>query len=132
MERVKNNQRYFTLVGGRQNENETIEECLVREVFEETGLRIKTHAKVYYEPHTEPYKNQHIFICTVEPHSDIQLLEVSEEALLNKNPYHDNKHTPMWVSAKSFASLPFRTPQLQEHILKGLKKGFPREVITLK
>ena len=30
MERIKNNQRYFTLVGGRKNDNETLEQCLIR------------------------------------------------------------------------------------------------------
>jgi ADP-ribose pyrophosphatase YjhB (NUDIX family) len=132
MERIKNNQRYYTLVGGRQNESESIEECLIREVFEETGLRILSYAKAYYEPHTEPYNNQHIFVCTVEQHSGIQLDELSEEALLNKNPYQENRHTPMWVPLSSFASLPFRTPQLQERIVKALKKGFPREVQNLR
>lgn len=132
MERIKNNQRYFTLVGGRKNDNETIEQCLVREIREETGLEITDYSQVYYEPHTEPYNNQYIFICTVAPHADIKLGEYSEEAQLNQNPYQENKHTPMWVPVKSFATLPFRTPQLQEYIVKALKKGFPREIVNLR
>ncbi len=132
MERQKNNQRYFTLVGGRKNPDEIIEQCLKREINEETGLVISTFSQVFYEPHPEPYNNQYIFLCTVEPHTEIQLGEYSEEALLNRNPYEQNVHKPMWVPVSSFKSLPFRTPQIHEQIVKALKKGFPKKVIDLR
>lgn len=132
MHRSKENQQYFTLVGGRKNEGESIEECLVREILEETGLQITNHKQVYYEPHTAPYNNQYIFICTVAPHGETVLQEYSEEAILNNNVYKNNKHTPMWVPLKSFKSLAFRTPQLHEEIIKALKKGFPKDVKHLR
>ena len=132
MHRSKEGNQYFTLVGGRKDDNETIEQCLIREVKEETGLDIKEYSYVYYEPHREPYNNQHIFVCTLQPHAGIQLQEWSEEAQLNKNVYKDNKHTPMWVPVNSFKSLAFRTPQLHEEIQKALKKGFPKKPIALK
>ncbi len=132
MQRQKNNQLYYTLVGGRKNDSESIEECLVREVLEETGLRVKSHQLVFTENHNDPvYNDQSIFIASVEPHGGISLGELSEEALLNQNPYAENKHTPLWIPLKAFASLPFRTPALGEAILKALKKGFPKEPIAL-
>jgi len=132
MHRSKEDQQYFTLVGGRRNEGETVEECLLREIREETGLEIINYYQVYYEPHTPPYNNQYIFVCTVAPHRGAVLQEWSEEALLNKNIYKNNKHTPMWVPLKSFKSLAFRTPQLHEEIIKALKKGFPKDVKHLR
>ena len=132
MERQKNNQTYYTLVGGRKNDDETIEECLVREIREETGLEITSHQLVFTEQHNdERYNDQFIFIVTVAPHGDISLGELSEEALLNNNPYTENKHTPYWIPLGSFSRLPFRTPALGQAIERSLKKGFPRVPITL-
>ena len=132
MQRQKNNQLYYTLVGGRQNDGESIEECLVREIREETGLKIKEYNLVYTEKHNDPvYNDQFIFIATIEPHEGVALETMSEEALLNQNPYHENKHTPMWVPLKGFGHLPFRTPALGAAIQTALKKGFPRTPVAV-
>lgn len=42
-----------------------------------------------------------------------------------------NVHQPIWVDVHGFATLPFRTPQLQQAIIRGLTQGFPDEVIKL-
>ena len=132
MQRQKNNQLYYTLVGGRQNGDEPIEQTVVREVREETGLEITAQQLVFTEQHSDPtYNDQFIFIANVAPHGDIGLTEMSEEALLNQNPYHDNKHTPMWIPLKAFDTLPFRTPALHAAIQKALKKGFPKEPLSI-
>ncbi len=132
MKRIKDGSQYFTLVGGRRDKSETIEDCLQREIFEETGLKITEYSQVYYEPHAAPYNDQYIFVCRVAPHNETILQEYSEEALLNKSVFKDNKHEPVWLPLQSFKTIPFRTPQLQEEILKGLKKGFPRKVVHLR
>ncbi len=129
MYRNKQGSQYYTLVGGRANDNETPEDALVREVKEETGLEI-THARlVYVEYHQPPYNEQYIYLCEVAPHADIALQDTSEEAFLNNLSV--NIHRPQWSDKKSFAVLPFRTPQLQSAIVTALKKGFPREAISL-
>jgi ADP-ribose pyrophosphatase YjhB (NUDIX family) len=132
MRRNKDGSQYFTLVGGRKEDDETVEQCLIREVREETGLEIKEYRQVYFEPHKSPYNNQHIFVCTVQSHSEIKLQEWSEEAQLNNKQFVDNTHTPMWVALSSFSNLAFRTPQLHDEIKKALKKRFPKSITTLK
>jgi len=132
MHRNKYGSKYYTLVGGRVNENETPEQALVREVREETGMVVTAARLVYVEEHAPPYNNQHIYLCEVAPHAAIGLELSSEEA--NMNSYGMNTHEPTWVPFKSFEHLPFRTPQLHEAISKAIKKGkmkFPAKPIKL-
>jgi ADP-ribose pyrophosphatase YjhB (NUDIX family) len=129
MYRNKYGSEYFTLVGGRVNDDESIEQGLEREIFEETGLSIIRSQLVYTEEHPAPYNEQYIYLCEVAPHGEISVQDYSEEALLNK--LDANIHTPMWVDMNHFGRLAFRTPQLQEAITKAFKQGFPVEPIKL-
>ncbi len=129
MHRNKYGSQYFTLVGGRVKDSETIEQGLVREIKEETGLDITKAQLVYYEEHPEPYNEQYIYLCEVAPHGDIAIQDASEEASLNRLDL--NIHKPLWVQTSAFGHLAFRSPQLYEAILKALKKGFPRTPVKL-
>jgi len=84
---------------------------------------------VFFEDHLEPYYSQFIFICEVAPHGDVALEEYSEESMLNR--LQTNVHKPAWVPVGSFDHLAFRTPQLQQAIVQGIKKGFPKEPVAL-
>ena len=123
MYRDKQGSRYFTLVGGGVHDNETPEEALVREVQEETGLRVTRKELVYIEDHVKPFTSQMIYLCEVETYQAVGLEEYSEEAMLNKLGM--NIHKPMWVSITGFKNLAFRTPALQNAIVKAMKSGFP-------
>ncbi len=129
MHRDKYGDKYFTLVGGRINDGETQEQALVREIREETGMRVIAARPVYIEEHPSPYNEQTIYLCNVAPHGDAAIQEASEEAVMNQ--YGMNTHQPYWVSVGSFGKLPFRTPQLQEAIVKAFKKGFPPQPVKL-
>lgn len=129
MHRNKHGSEYFTLVGGRVNDSESLEQGLAREVREETGLEVTSSQLVFVEKHPAPYNDQYIYLCTVAPHGDIAIQEYSEENFMNKLDM--NIHTPLWVEAHAFGMLQFRTPQLFEAIKQGLKKGFPAQPIQL-
>ena len=47
MYRERDGRIFYTFPGGGMEENETVEECVVREVFEEFGIKIKPVSKVY-------------------------------------------------------------------------------------
>jgi len=61
MYREKNDRIFYTFPGGGMEENESEEDCVVREVMEEFGMTIKPLKKVY------TYENQisieHFYIC---------------------------------------------------------------------
>ncbi len=129
MYRNKQGSQYYTLVGGRANQDETTEQALVREVKEETGFDITRARLVFVEYHHEPYNEQYIYLCEIAAHAEVAIQDTSEEAFLNR--MNVNIHRPQWADKKAFAKLPFRTPQLQEAIAHGIKKGFPKEAISL-
>jgi ADP-ribose pyrophosphatase YjhB (NUDIX family) len=129
MHRNKYGSQYYTLVGGRVNDQETVEQALVREVKEETGLDVIEARLVFIEEHPAPYNEQYIFLCQVAPHGPIAIQNDSEEGMMNQIDM--NTHTPMWVDVNAFPRLNFRTPQLQKAIIEAFKKGFPATSIKL-
>jgi ADP-ribose pyrophosphatase YjhB (NUDIX family) len=129
MHRNKHGSQYFTLVGGRANDDETPEQTVKREVLEETGLKVTSSRFVFYEDHPAPYNEQYIYLCEVSNAEEMAIQEYSEEGRMNR--LGANIHTPMWVEIAAFGRLPFRTPQLQAAIIEGFKKGFPNEPVRL-
>lgn len=123
MHRNNSGNQYFTLVGGKVDANEDAEQALMREVQEETGLKVISAQLVFTEDHPEPYNKQYIYLCKVAPHGEIAVQDFAEEAILNKLSI--NTHQPMWADLNSFPTLAFRTPQLQEAIIEGVNVGFP-------
>lgn len=129
MYRNKHGSEYFTLVGGRLNDGETPEQALVREIREETGLRITKYQLVFIEEHAEPYNEQYIFLCEVASHEPIAVQNSSEEGTMNRMGM--NIHTPHWVDVSALHTLAFRTPQLQTALIDAVKKGFPSQPVKL-
>lgn len=129
MHRNKHGSQYFTLPGGRADDGESAQETLAREIREETGLRVRNSRLVFYEDHPAPYNEQFVFLCEVEEHGEVVVQEWSEEGQMNR--LGANTHTLMWVGLDAFGKLAFRTPQLQEAIVRSLKHGFPEQPVTL-
>jgi len=125
MQRDKNGLQYFTLVGGGVKAGEALEDAVIREVKEETGLDVTSTRLVYIEELPEPYQEQYTYICEVAPHGDVKIQDTSEEAYMNKIGL--NMHTPAWINLKVFEKIQFRSIQLQDAIIKAIKTGFPSE-----
>lgn len=123
MHRNKYGSEYYTLVGGQVHDGETIEQALVREVKEESGLDITSHRLVFHEKHPAPYNEQFIFLCEIAEAEFVAIQEGSEEEVLNR--YAMNTHRLSWVSIEALPGLQFRTPQLQAALIDAFKNGFP-------
>jgi 8-oxo-dGTP pyrophosphatase MutT (NUDIX family) len=129
MHRHKYGNEYFTLVGGRVSDGESIEQALVREVKEETGLDVTKARPVFIERHAPPYSDQYIFLCEVAPFESAEIQATSEEGFMNR--LEANLHKLVWVRKASFSRLQFRTPQLHAAIVEAIQKGFPKEPVML-
>jgi ADP-ribose pyrophosphatase YjhB (NUDIX family) len=76
---------YWLFPGGGIEDGETEEQCVSREMFEETGLIIQVERLLFTQPMTQPdtYKQRNIYLCKVisgeakpgyEPEEDAQVL----------------------------------------------------------
>lgn len=91
-------------VGGKFEEGESPEECMKREVFEETGLQItkwKYRGIVTFVSDIWPAEQMHLFVCTEWSGNEIACDEGDLE-WIDKNRLND---LPMWEGDKIFISL---------------------------
>lgn len=125
MERHKMGQHYFTLLGGKVEYNETPEESAIREVMEESTIKIASPRLVFIEDAEAPYGEQHVFVCDYisgEP----QLPADSEEAywtIPDKNTYN-----PKWIDLTELNKLPFVSALLKEALIMAFEHGYPTSV----
>lgn len=128
MKRNKFGDVYYVLVGGGVDPGETPEQALVREVEEEASMRVTKFRKVFIESAWGKYGNQHIYLCE-DPGGEPTLQPDAVEAILNK--HGGNTYQPMWLDISDINEVKFRSPNLQKHLIKGLKNGFPDEILKL-
>jgi len=128
MKRNKFGKKYYTLIGGHIELSEEPEQALVREVYEETSLKI-THAKKVFLEHADaPYGLQHIYLCK-DPGGDVEMREEADETHINRLGM--NTYTPMWLPLSKLEDVEFLSGKLKGAILHGLKNGFPRKIQQL-
>lgn len=129
MRRNKFGQEFYCLVGGGIDMGETADQAVVREVREETSLKVGPPQLAYIEEAGDPYGTQYIFVCQYQD-GEVHLSPDSIEAQLNK--VGQNTYTPMWMPISKLATLPFRSRELQAELLTGLRDGFPTEPKTFR
>jgi len=128
MKRNKFGKHYYTLIGGGVDAGETIEEALLREVFEETSVVIGRYQPVFIEDAGDMYGMQHVYYCEYiegEP----QLHENSEEARISE--MGQNTYQPVWLPLAELGQVPFVSGSLKTALLTALKEGWPTEPKTL-
>jgi 8-oxo-dGTP diphosphatase len=125
MERWRPGMHYFSIPGGGIEPGETPEECVRREILEETGVTV-TVGRQAFEMRDGDVTHK-IFLCEYgsgEPH----LPDNSPEALIN-NP--DNRFAPRWVRLDEVPKLPFTYWEpLRSPLNKALNDGFS-ETLTI-
>lgn len=128
MHRSKFGHEYYTLLGGGLDLGESMEECLHRELLEEAMIEVGNERLVYVEHAGDPFGDQYIYLCDYVS-GEPKLPEDSIEAKIAKAG--KNLYTPMWLSIDKLKDSPFLSETLKQAILKGVKEGFPKEVIEL-
>ena len=97
---------WLMLPGGKQKSDETPKQTVVRETFEETGLKIVDPELKVIATHNHFYKNKvylvYIFVAT--DYSG-ELIDVEE-----------NKGKPVWISLDEALNNPKLYPDLKRHI----------------
>jgi ADP-ribose pyrophosphatase YjhB (NUDIX family) len=122
--RNKFGHEYYILVGGGVGLGESLEQALLRQLAEETGVRVANPRLVFTENAGMIYGLQNIFVCDYqggEPRLDPESAEAKISAL-GRNTYE-----PMWLPLTQLPLVKFRSERLRDAVLKGLEQGFPEQ-----
>jgi 8-oxo-dGTP pyrophosphatase MutT (NUDIX family) len=127
MERWRPGMHYFSIPGGGIEPGEKPEQTVVREIMEETSLRVKVKQQVLEMRDGE--LSHKIYLCEYlggQPH----LPPEAPEALHMND---DNRFKPGWVLLNQLPELPFTYWQpLKQPLIDGLAGGFkdPVEIVS--
>jgi 8-oxo-dGTP diphosphatase len=110
--------------GGLAEEDPSILECAVREVFEETGLQVSVGRLVYFREFSDQLLNAHnlelYFIA-----NDFAG-EPTIENVKGKGPDEDFIQDVRWLGREEISILNVFPPILKETFWEDLEKGFPK------
>lgn len=118
VEHEKQQRRYFLLPGGGVQRGERAEDALVREVLEETGLRVEPKRLVCICESISPGRERHIVHF------------VYDTALISGQPgvSHDSRvRRSLFVPVHSIGNLTLHPP-IQEWLQERIEKGFSIEL----
>lgn len=122
MHRNKFGVEYDTLPGGRIEIGESPQQALLRELDEETMVKIDNQRLVFIEHAGLPYGDQYIFLCDYMS-GEPSLRSDSEEMVINN--LGDNLYQPNWLKLGELSKKPFVSEQLKHKMLHALKNGWP-------
>lgn len=128
MHRNKFGEDYYTLIGGGIGVGETSEQALIREIHEESSLRVNNLRLVYVEEAGDPYGYQFIYLCDFF-RGNVALATESTEAKIHALGI--NLYEPLWLPIKKLAEVSFVSETLKNTLLKAFAQGFPNKPQTI-
>ena len=128
MKRNKFGSQYYTLPGGGIDPGETAEQALLRELAEETCVRVQNPRLVFVEEAGPMYGTQYVYLCDYVDGEPV-LHPDSEEAKISA--LGQNLYQPTWVTLGQLDELPFRSEPLKAQLLKALRDGFPEKPVDI-
>ncbi|MGI8420040.1 MAG: NUDIX domain-containing protein [Candidatus Levyibacteriota bacterium] len=129
MERMSTGKEYFTFPGGGVEDDETVEQAVIREVKEETSLEVKIEKLIYKHFYNDNFKgrsNQYFYLCSYI--SGVPMLgeaNEKEEMKLGKEFYK-----PQWMPVSQLSSLLLYPLEIKDWLIEDINNNFvnpPRE-----
>ena len=117
----KDIQEYYTFPGGGLEDNETLEEGVIREIKEEFGITVKVVRKLY-EIYFKKLNQKEIFFLCKYVEGEFGTGDGPE---FSNNPkYIDSgEYLPEIVKEEDIESLLLLPPEIKEKFVEDLKKG---------
>lgn len=122
-----NNGEYYNLPGGGLEIGETLRDCVIREVYEESGYRVKVCEMLYiYEYNSERDKFRygsrgalsHVFKCEIDLECD-----VDERTVIDSDPKGTSISTGCkWIPVTELNNINL-VPQINDTIIKDLNNS---------
>jgi 8-oxo-dGTP diphosphatase len=127
MHRINKGDEYWVFPGGGQEDGENPDQTAVREIDEETTLKVKA-GKLVYHITWDTGEENFFYLCEYisgEP----QLRPDSEEFEQMKDG--EQVYEPMWIDIEKLSTLKLYQLEVRDLFLKDYKDGFPDNVQEL-
>ncbi|MFA6005540.1 MAG: NUDIX domain-containing protein [Patescibacteria group bacterium] len=128
MKRNRFGEKYNVFPGGGVENNETVEEAVLREVMEETTLEVKID-KLLYHHHYPEDSDQYFYLCS-HISGTPQLGDGNEKESMDKKT--GDYYEPMWVEVDALKDMLVYPLEIRDWLLKDIKDNFkntPRKAI---
>ncbi len=109
IKRRKKGQLYYVLPGGHLEDKEEYQEACIREVYEETGLRVNCNKKLFSQKESDSHTTIY-YLCSIK---DIESILKDDKGLpfvelkgeeIRRNCDEDS-YKPLWMSIKKIKKL---------------------------
>jgi ADP-ribose pyrophosphatase len=124
---TENNEVYFDLPGGGQNQFETMEDAVIREVLEETGYHVKIVRFIALAE--EIYDNSELrekYFDYSHRVLHIFLVELISEKVAEITEKDWQQEESLWMSFDEIDKVPFRPVQLSGRITDLVNTSYPQ------
>ncbi len=121
VKKKKDMQEYYTFAGGGLEDNETLEEGVIREIKEEFGITVKVVKKLYEMDFRELNQKEYFFLCE---YVEGEFGTGNGPEFSNNPKYIDSgEYLPEIVKEEDIESLLLLPPEIKEKFVEDLKKG---------
>lgn len=122
MHRQKDSEEYWTFIGGGVEENETIEEAVLREVSEETSLLTEIDRLLYI--HHYDSSDQYYYLCKYLG-GDLVLGDSVEKERMERS--NTDQYGPVWVPVRDLNKMLVYPLEIRDWLIEDLDKEFSSE-----
>lgn len=126
MWRKNQGKKYYIFPGGGVEENETVEEAVLREVREETTLKVRIEKQLYHHHYIND-SDQYFYLCSYL--SGVPTLgEANEKEDMLKDA--GNFYQPVWMKIENLKKLLLYPLEIRDWLLEDIENEFkdtPRE-----
>lgn len=122
MWRKKYGKEYYVFPGGGVEKNESVEDAVVREFYEEASIEVQTRKLKYVHNYDDGTRHE-FYDCTYLS-GEVALGEGNEKEEMNENDLYD----PRWVDVDQVKELLVYPLEIRDLLLQDLERGFSGEV----
>jgi len=111
IKRYNHGEHYYTIPGGKKEKGESIEDSIIREVFEETGIKVKT--EVYLGKGRSRKRKHYLYLCSYQGG---HLTPENRSETTKTNTYN-----PVWLDINTVANSVVQPKSLRKYVANYLK-----------
>ncbi len=120
MHRTTNGKEFWVFPGGGKEEDETVEEAIVREVEEEATIKCKIAKLLYTHEYSDIGHKQYYYLCRYISGTP-KLGKFNELQTMQEK---DQTYEPRWIDIKKISNMLLYPLEIRDWLVEDLKNNF--------